>query len=87
MNDCWVVVSKDSWVGDTSTGLTAAVTVKETDVETPIEFVAFTVNTVATKLVLAGSVTSSPESDGASMAFGMSGVTFQVTPPVYPVVC
>jgi hypothetical protein len=82
VNVCWVVVSSASWVGETSTGLTAAVTVSATDTVTPMTLVAVTVMIVGGKLVPGASENKRPESVRVKFA-GICGEYDHVTPPVY----
>jgi hypothetical protein len=79
---CSVVVSSASWVGDTSTGLTAAVTVSATDADTPMMFVPVTVMIVGGKLVPGASENVSPESVRVKIA-GISGEYDHDMVPVY----
>jgi hypothetical protein len=87
VNVCWVVVLSASWVGDTSTGLTAAVTVSATDAETPMTFVAVTVMIVGAKLAPGASENPSDAVDWINVTPGRSGEYDHVIPPVYWALC
>jgi hypothetical protein len=84
VNVCWVVVSSVSWVGDTSTGLTAARTVMITvDAETPMTFVAVAVKMTGPKLAPGSNENVIPLSDVVVVVPGMFGEYVHVIPPVY----